>query len=154
MMKSVRERMAKEDEGFTLIELLVVMIIIGILAAIAIPIFLSQREKAQDTAAKGDVSTLGKEVATYFVDNTDVTNLSIDGGTGRYVMSGDGLSADQDLGKVSANVELTSESYADDTNWCIGVTNDQGDKQTWAYSAQSGLAYGTCAAGGVLTPGS
>ncbi len=70
MLARIRKSMDEKDQGFTLIELLVVMIIIGILAAIAIPVFLNQREKARDTAATSDVSTLGKEIATYYVDGT------------------------------------------------------------------------------------
>ena len=79
MLARIRKSMEDKDQGFTLIELLVVMIIIGILAAIAIPVFLNQRKKAVDTAAKSDVSTIGKEVATYYVDGTTDPTLAVVG---------------------------------------------------------------------------
>src|SRR5664280_1794999 len=70
MLARIRKSQEKRDAGFTLIELLVVMIIIGILAAIAIPVFLNQRKKARETSAKADISTIGKELAAYYVDGT------------------------------------------------------------------------------------
>jgi type IV pilus assembly protein PilA len=57
MLYRLRQRLSNEG-GFTLIELLVVILIIGILAAIAIPAFLSQTSKANDSAAKTQVGTL------------------------------------------------------------------------------------------------
>ncbi len=57
MLYRLRQRLSNE-EGFTLIELLVVILIVGILAAIAIPAFLNQTSKANDAAAKTQVGTL------------------------------------------------------------------------------------------------
>jgi type II secretion system protein G len=57
--------------GFTLIELLIVIIIIGILAAIAIPMFLGQRDKAKESAVKEGVHSIQIGVQSYAVDNGD-----------------------------------------------------------------------------------
>jgi type IV pilus assembly protein PilA len=68
MLNKLRER-AQNEKGFTLIELLVVILIIGILAAIALPAFLNQREKAQDSEAKSAARTMQTAFETSYTDN-------------------------------------------------------------------------------------
>jgi type IV pilus assembly protein PilA len=148
MLARLRKSSEENEGGFTLIELLVVMIIIGILAAIAIPVFLSQRKKAQDSAAKADISTIGKEIATYYVDGTSavpaVTQVA-----GRYVLNvpvngSEAAIVNQDLGKASANNVLGAAFYLNGTAWCVSITNPQGDKSATGveYSATGGLVVG------------
>jgi type IV pilus assembly protein PilA len=71
--------MEEREGGFTLIELLVVIIIIGILAAIAIPVFLNQRQKGYDAQTKSDLRNAATSEETYM---TDQNNYSTDVGTG------------------------------------------------------------------------
>ena len=68
MLHKLRARV-QDEKGFTLIELLVVILIIGILAAIALPAFLNQREKAQDSEAKTGARTAQTALETLFTDN-------------------------------------------------------------------------------------
>ncbi len=64
-------RPVRGSDGFTLIELLIVIIIIGILAAIAIPMFLSQRNKAKDASVKEGIHSIQVGIQSYAVDNSD-----------------------------------------------------------------------------------
>jgi prepilin-type N-terminal cleavage/methylation domain-containing protein len=69
MLARIRKAAEEREGGFTLIELLVVIIIIGILAAIAIPVFLNQRQKGYDAQAKSDARNLATLEETYMTDN-------------------------------------------------------------------------------------
>ena len=135
MLEKFRER-RKEEDGFTLVELLVVMLILGILAAIAIPAFFSQRDKGYDSDAKANVRTVQTAIETYATDNGGAytgateTNLADIEGT---------------INDIAAEVELNPAPGAD--TYTIVGTSDSGTTFSVSRAATGDLTY-TCSAGG------
>src|SRR3954471_20459626 len=96
MLDRIRKAQEEGEGGFTLIELLVVIIIIGILAAIAIPTFLNQRKKGYDAQAKSDLKHIATMQETFLSDQNHYGTLA--------EMVTTGFTASQSSGAASATV--------------------------------------------------
>jgi type IV pilus assembly protein PilA len=119
MLARIRKAMEEREGGFTLIELLVVIIIIGILAAIAIPVFLNQRNKGYDAQAKSDLRNMATAEETYLTDNNVYTSTVAD-------LVANGF-------KKSNTTSNWTATGVGSTSYCLQVDSQSG--KSWFYGS-------------------
>jgi type IV pilus assembly protein PilA len=112
------------DDGFTLIELLVVIIIIGILAGIAIPIFLNQRQKSYDATSKSDLRNLATFEETYLYDFSSYGSATA-------------VAAAEPRYQPSTGETVTVVRYDAANGYCLSAIH-VGTTTTWFYDSQGG----------------
>ncbi|MFM9876342.1 MAG: type IV pilin protein [Rhodoglobus sp.] len=125
----------RNDRGFTLIELLVVVLIIGILAAMAVPTLMGQRNLASDAAAKSDLGNAKQAMISYATVNGRYTNVVANLNTFGY---------SQTTGNTSTSIRLGTPT----SKYCIQTRSPTGT--TWKIRYNSGVLSGSCGASDVL----
>jgi type IV pilus assembly protein PilA len=156
-----RLRNKKADEGFTLIELLVVVVIIGVLVAIAVPVYLNYRKGAADKSAQSDVRGAVSTIEQYYTDNanaypsstlaSNAASFSLYGAGG--TSAGGPTPATQPGGWITLSDKTTMTYIPNGTTaYKVCATNSGGSGKIYLYDSSKGgsvqsasVAIATCA---------
>ena len=142
----------KNDEGFTLIELLVVVVIIGVLVAIAVPVYLNYRQGAADKSAQSDVRGAISAIEQFYTENGNkypTTKLTEDNANGDKPSLKMSTAADAKVITLSDKTELTyvPGTAADLGTYKICATNSGGSGKVYLYDSKAGGSVKEAAAG-------
>ena len=136
MPRKINGRIRSHENGFSLVEVLVVILIIGILAAIAIPAFLGQRGKSRDTEAKSAVRTAASAAKAFLTENKAYTGMDVAA-----------LRADEpSLNQGAAAGSGFTVSVTDADTAFVRVTSTTGN--VFRITDDAGVATRTCTTGG------
>ena len=114
MLARLRKSMKDKDAGFTLIELLVVLVIIGVLAAIAVPMYLNQRKKGVDSTMRADINSMSLAQETYTTKFPLLPGLAF---------PGTGTAAADALGFKASPGNVVVVTTTPSVGYCVTVTN-------------------------------
>jgi type IV pilus assembly protein PilA len=139
-----RCRTAREDDGFTLIELLVVVVIIGVLVAIAVPVYLNYRKGAADKSAQSDVRGAISAVEQFYTDNGNVypnSNSASNFGTtpaASFTLTGSMTSPATQTVNLSDKTQLAYVISSDGSSYLLCGTNNGGSGKWYVYNSAAG----------------